>query len=65
MFEKARFLGVGFQQKDVAQGTMNFERQARKTRSRAYIEETPLLRQKRGREKGIKEKLNDNALPVL
>jgi hypothetical protein len=42
MTEEAHFLGVRFQQKGIAQRTMNLERQSRETSSGAYIEETPL-----------------------
>jgi len=65
MPEEARFLRVRFQQKSVSPRTMNLERQSRKTRSRAYIEETPFSGQEGGRKQGIKEKLNHGALSVL
>jgi len=65
MTEEAHFLGVRFQQKGIAQRTMNLERQSRETSSGAYIEQIPLYRQKGGRKQGIKKKLDHHPPAVF
>jgi hypothetical protein len=49
----------------MAQGTVNFERQTRETRTGADIKEISLSRKKGGRKQRIKEKLNHHPPAVL